>query len=261
NCPFSEQTTGMCGRIWLASIMECLLDDGFVDSIDCRPGASSAVRARVLHRERSSVARHDGVTQVRQFSRSSALRGFVSGSLRRGIAFAKWSNAYFHARSLIMKRFTIWAAASCIGFAMASLGGQPAASAHGDKDAMFHKMDANGDGKISQEEHAAGAKAMFDAMDADHNGTVTEAEMTAGHEKMMGQAGDKSGDKKAPHHEMSSADKIKAVDTNGDGKLTAAEHEAGSKMMFDKMDTDHDGSLTKAEFASGHAKLMHSKTK
>ena len=49
---------------------------------------------------------------------------------------------------------------------------------------MFKTMDTNHDGKISAEEHAAGAKAMFDKMDADHDGKITAAECDAGHAKM-----------------------------------------------------------------------------
>ena len=55
---------------------------------------------------------------------------------------------------------------------------------------------------------------------------------------------------------MSSAEKIKVVDTNGDGMLTADEHAVGSKRMFDKMDTDKDGFVSKAELEAGHAKMM-----
>lgn len=137
--------------------------------------------------------------------------------------------------------------ASCFGLALVAV--TPEARAHGNKVDMFQSMDANADGKISVSEHAATAKLMFEKMDADHDGTVTEAEMTAAHEKITGQ--------KSGAGEMSAAEKIKAVDTNGDGKLTADEHQAGSKMMFEKMDTDHDGFLTKTEMVAGHAKLMH----
>jgi Ca2+-binding EF-hand superfamily protein len=112
----------------------------------------------------------------------------------------------------------------------------------------FSAMDTNADGKISADEHAAGAKRMFDTMDADHDGKVTAAEMTAAHDKMGA---------KPAANEMSAADKIKTIDTNADGVLTADEHAAGSRSMFDRMDTDKDGFLTKAEFDAGHAKMMH----
>src|SRR5262245_51828685 len=100
-----------------------------------------------------------------------------------------------------------------------------AAFAGGDKgDSANHElqmMDTNHDGKISEAEHAAGAKKMFTMMDANKDGKVTADEMDAAHKKMMG--------KDASAHDMSSADKIKAVDADGDGVLTAAEHEAASK--------------------------------
>ena len=115
------------------------------------------------------------------------------------------------------------------------------------------KVEANGDGKISADEHAAGAKKMFEGMDADKDGKVTPAEMDAAHErmgKMMGKA------HKPGHAEMSAADKMKVVDSNHDGVLTADEHVAGAKMMFDKMDTDKDGYLSKSEMEAGHARMM-----
>jgi Ca2+-binding EF-hand superfamily protein len=72
--------------------------------------------------------------------------------------------------------------------------------------------------------------------------------MDAAHEKVAG--------KKATKADMSSAEKIKVVDTNRDGMLTAEEHAAGSKKMFDKMDTDKDGFVSKAELTACHAKMM-----
>lgn len=115
-------------------------------------------------------------------------------------------------------------------------------------DALFNAMDANGDAKLSPDEHSAGAKKMFDTMDANKDGTVTPAEMDAAHEKVAG--------KKTTKADLSSAEKIKTVDTNGDGMLTGEEHAIGSKMMFDKMDTNKDGFVGKAELDAGHAKMM-----
>jgi Ca2+-binding EF-hand superfamily protein len=110
-------------------------------------------------------------------------------------------------------------------------------------------MDTNGDGKISPEEHAAGARRMFEAMDANKDGKVTAAEMDAAHERVTGQ--------KAIKGEIAASEKIKAIDTDGDGILTAEEHAAGARKMFEQMDTDRDGFLSKEELAAGHAKMLH----
>jgi Ca2+-binding EF-hand superfamily protein len=112
----------------------------------------------------------------------------------------------------------------------------------------FKGMDANHDGKVSHDEHAAAARKMFATMDANKDGKVTAAEMDAAHEPVTGRTA-KPGD-------MPSADKIKVIDTDGDGVLAAAEHAAGSRTMFDAMDTDKDGSLGEAELAAGHARMM-----
>jgi Ca2+-binding EF-hand superfamily protein len=55
---------------------------------------------------------------------------------------------------------------------------------------------------------------------------------------------------------MSSADKIKAIDTNGDGELSAEEHASGSRTMFATMDTNADGTLDMGEVRAGHDAMM-----
>jgi Ca2+-binding EF-hand superfamily protein len=107
-------------------------------------------------------------------------------------------------------------------------------------------MDANGDGKVSRAEHAAGAKKMLAECDANKDGIVTAAEMDA--------AMKNSGEMAAPD-DKSSAEKIKEIDQDGDGKLTTAEHDAGTAKMFGKMDTNGDGFLSKEECDAG-MKLM-----
>ena len=133
------------------------------------------------------------------------------------------------------------AAGAGVALALNALAAEPAPS-------EFRAMDANHDGKISREEHAAAAKGMFAAMDASKDGRVTAAEMEATRERVTGQ--------KARPGDMTAAEKIKVIDKDGDGVLTADEHAAGSRSMFDAMDTDKDGALTEAELAAGHAKML-----
>ena len=114
--------------------------------------------------------------------------------------------------------------------------------------ADFTAMDANKDGKVYFEEHAAASKKMFDTMDANRDGKVNAAEMDAAHQRVTG--------KKSKKTDMSAVEKIKVIDTDGDGILTAEEHAAGSRAMFEKMDTNKDGFLTKDELAAGHAQMM-----
>jgi hypothetical protein len=116
--------------------------------------------------------------------------------------------------------------------------------------AGWKTLDTNGDGKLSRDEHTAGARRMFEKMDGDRDGKVTAVEMDAAREKITGK-------KAAAEGELTAADKIKVVDANGDGVLGAEEHAQGSRRMFDEMDADRDGTLTRAEFGAGHAKLHH----
>jgi len=123
----------------------------------------------------------------------------------------------------------------------------------GGADHQFQMMDSDGDGKISRDEHSAGAKKMFETMDADKDGKVTAKEMEAAHRQVTGTEAKKS--------DMSAADKIKMIDTNGDGVISSEEHAAGAEKMFDAMDTNKDGFLSKDEMAAGHAKMMHKESK
>lgn len=105
----------------------------------------------------------------------------------------------------------------------------------------FKAMDSNNDGMLSSAEHATGASAMFTAMDTNHDNMVSAAEMDAHHKAKMKGAKD-----------MSSAEKIRMLDTDKDGQLSMSEHDAGARTMFSRMDADGNGSLSKAEMHSGH---------
>ena len=152
-----------------------------------------------------------------------------------------------------LKRNHFWPHTIACGLALSSMVFAADQAAPNAADAQFKSMDANGDGRLSPAEHARGAKKMFDMMDANKDGKVTAAEMDAAQEKIAG--------KKAGGNDMSSAEKIKVVDTDGDGILTAEEYASGSKAMFDRMDTDKDGFVSKAELAAGHAKMLHKRSK
>lgn len=133
--------------------------------------------------------------------------------------------------------------------------------------AKFNMMDTNKDGKVSAAEHVAAATKMFGEMDANGDGNVTAQEMDARHDMKMGAKAeaktmndaDAAMGHGAMHHEMSSAEKIAKMDTNGDGMLSAAEHDAGAKKMFSEMDKDKNGSLSRQEMAASHAAMMSDK--
>lgn len=111
---------------------------------------------------------------------------------------------------------------------------------------LFIRTDANRDRRVTATEHAAAARAMFAAMDADGDRKVTAAEMSAAQRRINGRG--KPG--------LSSAEKIRVIDSNQDGVLSADEHEAGAEVMFAVMDRNKDGRLTRKEYAAGHAKLL-----
>lgn len=135
--------------------------------------------------------------------------------------------------------------------AFAGAGAHPAAD-------MFAKMDANGDGRVSAEEHAAAAHAMFIQADTNGDNVVTAAELAAVRDSRADSSAQETASTRgAPQADSAAAAaKIRVIDQDGDGKLTAAEHEAGAKHMFAQMDTNHDGYLSPEECEAGHARLM-----
>lgn len=147
-----------------------------------------------------------------------------------------------------MKRTALW----MTGALVVALGAAGVASAHGkglgDRGAgaprfeeMFKQADADGDGKVTQEEFAAFRAARFAAADADGDGKLSPEEMEAAREarrmeRVQGM--------------------VARLDTDGDGLLSAEELAAGApergpEAMFGMLDADEDGALTMEEIQAG----------
>ncbi|MGH8176070.1 MAG: EF-hand domain-containing protein [Steroidobacter sp.] len=108
-------------------------------------------------------------------------------------------------------------------------------------------VEGNSDGQISASGHAAGANKRFEMMDVDKDGRITTAEIEASH-----------GAESAAwaKHRMSSAAKIRQLDSDNDGALTRQEYADGSQKMFRKLDADSDGNLTAAEMRMDNKSRM-----
>ena len=117
------------------------------------------------------------------------------------------------------------------------------------------RVDTNGDGKVSFDEHAAGATKMFQLMDADKDGKVTPAEMDAMHERRVERR-----EGKPDQPRLTGEQRIRIVDANGDGVVSAEEHSQVARTMFERIDGDKDGYVTEEERKAAHGKMMQRKS-
>ncbi len=101
----------------------------------------------------------------------------------------------------------------------------------------FEEVDANQDGKITQEELQAHAAARFAAADTDGNGTLSVEEMIARAEAQRAE------------RMMRGAERmIERMDQNGDGVLSAAEMGPRDEgRIFARLDADEDGAISREE--------------
>jgi Ca2+-binding EF-hand superfamily protein len=119
---------------------------------------------------------------------------------------------------------------------------------------MFAAMDANSDGKVTQEEIAAHRAAMFAAADTNSDGSLSSDELAA---RELARFTETLPDR--------TARMLDRRDANGDGSLSADEiGEGPMEDHFARIDTDNDGAISQAEaeaaverFAEHRGKRKH----
>ena len=108
---------------------------------------------------------------------------------------------------------------------------------------LLKEMDANEDGKLSENEVDGPLKEQFAAIDADKDGFITEAEMKPKVKEVKSEKKSKGKGKGMPTY----TELLEQMDADKDGKLSKSEVKGPLKNDFSKVDTDKDGFLSEAE--------------
>ena len=156
------------------------------------------------------------------------------------------------------------------------LGPVTRAEAQSRADALFARLDANGDGVIDARDRQARQAERFARLDTDHNGSLSPQEFAAaapGPRGPVGAFAGKPGDRPAApdgpppagfegrhmgkrgpmglagrHGGFGGPGKlVREADVNHDGTISKAEFEAFSLARFDAADTNHDGTVSADE--------------
>jgi hypothetical protein len=110
------------------------------------------------------------------------------------------------------------------------------------------RLDNNGDGRVTQEEHAEVARTSFGKLDSNSDGVLNADEISSAKEKKHSKLKFWAKDDDGEHAKLSECDQ------NNDGQITRAEYEASKEAMFTSLDANHDGALTEQELdAKGSA--------
>lgn len=114
----------------------------------------------------------------------------------------------------------------------------------------FQEIDANSDGKVTQDEMKAHAESRFKDADANGDGALSAEEMVAHQEKMREQM-------RQARMARGAERMIKRRDTNGDGVLSLEEMgpKDGGNRMFSRLDTDGDGAISTEEFEAARERM------
>ncbi len=108
---------------------------------------------------------------------------------------------------------------------------------------MLDRIDANGDGEMSQPEIAAARQTQFARIDRDGDGQLSQAELAAMQERLS---------RFARLAELSLAEHAARLDTDGDGLVSQDEYLRPSP-FFTLIDADGNGALSRAEIDRARA--------
>lgn len=122
-----------------------------------------------------------------------------------------------------------------------------------DAEDRLDRLDNDGNGRVSRAEFVAKGERIFAKIDKDQNGKLTLSELRAWNEKRE----DKEDDKRPrsgwgryerdEDNELSPAERLKKLDTNGDDAVSLKEFVEARKDKFKMLDKDDDGSLKESE--------------
>ncbi|MEE8348138.1 MAG: EF-hand domain-containing protein [Acidobacteriota bacterium] len=121
-----------------------------------------------------------------------------------------------------------------------------------DPEAMFERLDQNGDAVVTSDEVPDEQKELFDRLlsrgDRDQDGKLTREEFLAVRERTesrQGQGRRQRGERRFDPERM-----FQRMDANGDGKITRDEFPEQAPPMLERMDSDGDGAITREELSN-----------
>ena len=130
--------------------------------------------------------------------------------------------------------------------------GTSLAQRQADPEAMFERLDQDGDGVVTSDEVPDGQKERFDRIlsrgDQDRDGRLTREEFMASLEGAQSRQGQGRGGRAGRNFDPGRM--FERMDTNGDGKITRDELPEQAPPMFERMDSDGDGAITREEISN-----------
>jgi Ca2+-binding EF-hand superfamily protein len=115
--------------------------------------------------------------------------------------------------------------------------------------ALVRRLDAAGNGYVTQDEFVAAAQKRFARLDTNGDGKLTPSELTGRGGHGTGSASGATQSKWAQAVQK----RFAAADTNHDGAVTLDEYVAAAKAHYAKLDLQHNGKVTASEIAASPA--------